>query len=119
MVTIGSSGWKPSVRTARSEGANIQGFSKPSERRPSSIPTRTMSDGSLCRARYDDGYSGCHGALLTCRSPVPREQIGDFVSGVIWKAGEHVSEPGLRIDVVHLAGFDQGINGGGTMAASV
>ena len=45
MVTTGSSGLKPSVRTASSQGANIQGFSKPSERRPSSTPTRTMSDG--------------------------------------------------------------------------
>ncbi len=35
------------------------------------------------------------------------------------KPGQHVSKPGLRIDVVHLAGFDQGIDGGGTMAASV
>ena len=29
-----------SVRTARSQGANIQDFSKPSERHPSSTPTR-------------------------------------------------------------------------------
>ena len=35
----GSSGLKPSVRTARSQGASIQGFSKQSERRPSSTPT--------------------------------------------------------------------------------
>ena len=48
-VTIGSSGLKPSVRTAWSEGANIQDFSKPSERRPSNTRTRTMSDGFLCR----------------------------------------------------------------------
>jgi hypothetical protein len=32
---------------------------------------------------------------------------------------QYVSEPGLRIDVVHLSGFDHGIDGGGTMAASV
>jgi hypothetical protein len=38
---------------------------------------------------------------------------------VIWKPGQHVSEPGLRIDVVRLASFDQGIDGGGTMTASV
>jgi hypothetical protein len=24
---------------------------------------------------------------------------------VIWKPGQHVSEPGLRIDAVHLAGL--------------
>src|SRR6202795_5376375 len=38
---------------------------------------------------------------------------------MIWTLGQHVSEPGLRIDVVHLAAFDKGIDGGGTMAASV
>jgi hypothetical protein len=37
---------------------------------------------------------------------------------VIWKAGEHVGKPSLEIDVIHLAGFDQGIDGG-TMGASV
>src|SRR6266849_6200506 len=56
--------------------------------------------------------------LLACL-PVPREQIGDFVGGVIWKPRQYVGEPGLRIDVVHLAGFDQSIDGGGTMAASI
>jgi hypothetical protein len=75
-----------------------------------------MSDGSLFNSgsRWDDGCSGCHGALLTCRSPIPRTKIGDFVGGVIWKADQHVSKPGLRIDVVHLAGLDQGVDGGGT-----
>ena len=57
--------------------------------------------------------------MLTCRSPVPWEQIGDFVGGVIWKVGQHVSKPGLRIDVVHLAGFDEGIDGGSAMAAGI
>src|SRR6266851_7931007 len=99
MVTIGSSGLKPSVRTARSQGANIQGFSKPSERRPSSIPTRTMSDGSPF-SQCDDGCSGCHGARLTCRSP--RKKVDEFVGGVIRQPVQHVSKPGLRIDVVHL-----------------
>ena len=51
--------------------------------------------------------------------PIPGKQFDDFVCGVIWKPGQHVSEPGLRIYVVHLAGFDQGIDGGGPMAASV
>src|ERR1700675_825225 len=64
--------------------------------------------------------SGSNGGLgLLVRLPIPREQIGDFVGGVIWKAGQHVGKPGLRIDVVYLASFDQGIDGGGTMAASV
>ena len=63
---------------------------------------------------------GSDGGLgLLVRLPIPWKQVGDFVGGVIWKPGQHVSEPGLRIDVVDLAGFDQGIDGGGTMAASV
>ncbi|MCP1846024.1 hypothetical protein ACVIHI_008515 [Bradyrhizobium sp. USDA 4524] len=56
---------------------------------------------------------------LLGRLPIPREQVGDFVDGVIRKPGQHVSEPGLRINVVHLAGFDQGIDSGGTIAASI
>ena len=63
--------------------------------------------------------SGCRGALLTCRSPVPWEQIVDFVGGVIWKAAQHVCKPGLRVEIVHLAGFDQGVDDGGAMAAPV
>lgn len=45
-------------------GGNIQGFSKPSERRPSSIPTRTMSDGSLFRAL--DETTGVQAATALC-----------------------------------------------------
>jgi hypothetical protein len=55
--------------------------------------------------------SGSNGGVgLLVRLPIPGKQVGDFVGGVIWKPGQHVSEPGLRIDVVHLAGFDQGID---------
>ncbi len=56
--------------------------------------------------------------LLGCL-PIPREQVGDSVDGVIWKPCQHVSEPGLRIEIIQLAGFDQGIDGGGTIAASI
>src|SRR6202162_5178253 len=64
--------------------------------------------------------SGSNGGLgLLVRLAIPGKQVGEFVGGVIWKPGQHVSEPGLRIDVVHLAGFAQGIDGGGTRPASV
>lgn len=53
------------------------------------------------------------------RLPIPGKKVSDFVGRVIWKAGEHVREPGLRIDVVQLAGLVQGIDSGGTIAASV
>jgi hypothetical protein len=64
--------------------------------------------------------SGSNGGLeLLVRLPIPWKQVSDFVGGVIWKLGQHVSEPGLRIDIVHLAGFHEGIDGGGAMAACI
>jgi hypothetical protein len=39
--------------------------------------------------------------------PVPGQQLIDPVSRVGGDAGEHVGEPGLRIDVVQLGGDDQ------------
>lgn len=39
------------------------------------------------------------------------------ITGCSGDAGEHVGEPGLRIDVVKLACDDQGIHGGSTLAA--
>jgi hypothetical protein len=38
---------------------------------------------------------------------------------MIWKPRQDVSKPSLRIDVVHLAGLGQRIDGGCAMAASV
>jgi hypothetical protein len=32
-------------------------------------------------------------------------QLGHSAGGVIWKQRQHVSEPGLWIDIVHLAGL--------------
>jgi hypothetical protein len=49
----------------------------------------------VCRKR-----SGSNGGLgLLVRLPIPGKQVGDFVGEVIWKPGQHVSEPGLRIPV--------------------
>ena len=54
---------------------------------------------------------GSHGGLgLQVRLPIPGQQVGDFVGGVIWKPGQHVSKPSLRIDVVHLAGLCRVLN---------
>ena len=74
MVTTGSSGLNPSVRTARSQGANIQDFSKPSERRPSSTPTRTRSDGSPCEAHETTGIQAATALSRRIRrSHTPRD----------------------------------------------
>ena len=39
--------------------------------------------------------------------------------GMVGDAGEHVGEPGLRIDVVELGGDDQAVDDGGALAAAV
>ena len=39
--------------------------------------------------------------------------------GVIWQAGQHVGEPGLRIDIVELGGGDQRVDRSGAPAAFV
>jgi hypothetical protein len=38
---------------------------------------------------------------------------------VIGQAGEHIGEPGARIDVIELAGFDERIDGGGALTTPV
>jgi hypothetical protein len=40
------------------------------------------------------------------------------LDGMLGDAVQNVGEPGLRIDVVHLAGFDQGIDSSGATATS-
>jgi hypothetical protein len=37
---------------------------------------------------------------------------------VIVDAGEHIGEPGARIDVVELSGLKQGVHDGGTLSAA-
>src|SRR5580658_582811 len=51
--------------------------------------------------------------------PVPGEQLIEPVSGVAGDAGEHVGQPGLGIDVVHLRSDDQAVHGRGAMAAPI
>ena len=50
---------------------------------------------------------------------MPGEQLVEPRGRVIGDAAQHVGEPGLRVDVVELGGRDQGVDGGGTLAATV
>jgi hypothetical protein len=62
---------------------------------------------------------GTHFSTLHLGSPVPRQQLVEPVDGVIVDAGEHVGEPGLRIDAVEVGGLDQRVHHGGALAAAV
>src|ERR1700738_1734275 len=45
--------------------------------------------------------SRCGGGLwLVACLPAPRKPVGNFIGGMIRQPGQHVGEPGLRIDVV-------------------
>src|SRR5512132_686082 len=57
--------------------------------------------------------------MLLWLADVPGKQVADAIDGVVGDAGEHVAEPGFWIEAVELGGLDQGIEGGGTITASV
>jgi hypothetical protein len=57
------------------------------------------------------------GLLLALALPVPRQEFVDPLGGLILQSRQDVCEPGLRIDVVELGGFDEGVDGGGAAAA--
>jgi hypothetical protein len=51
--------------------------------------------------------------------PIPGQKLVNALSGVILQAGEEVSEPGMRIDVVDPGRVDQGVDGGGAPATFI
>ena len=51
-------------------------------------------------------------------SPPPGEQLLEALGRVLSDAGQHVSQPGLRIDLVELGRHDQRRNGGSSIGAS-
>jgi hypothetical protein len=50
-------------------------------------------------------------ALVFWLANIPGEQVADAVDLVVGDAGEHVAEPGFRVEAVELGGFDQGVEG--------
>ena len=48
---------------------------------------------------------------------VPGRQFVDTVDRVVGDAGEHLGQVGLRIEAVQFGGFDDGVDGGGALAA--
>ena len=53
------------------------------------------------------------------RRPSPGRELVDLLCRVSGEAGEHVGEPGLRIDAVELGGLDEGVDGGCPLATVV
>ena len=57
--------------------------------------------------------------MLLWLADVPGKQVADAIERVVGDAGEHVAEVGFWIEAVELGGLDQGIEGGGAIAAGV
>jgi hypothetical protein len=51
--------------------------------------------------------------------PVPGKELIQPADRVIGDAGEHIGEPGLRVDVVELGGLDQRVEDGGALPAAI
>ena len=51
--------------------------------------------------------------------PIPGQQVGDPLGGMIGQSRQDIDEPGLRVDVIELGGLDEGVDGGGAPAAFV
>ncbi len=51
--------------------------------------------------------------------PVPGEELVEALGRMLGDAGEHVGEPGLGIDVVHLRRVDQGVHEGDSVTDAV
>jgi hypothetical protein len=52
---------------------------------------------------------GGFGMRLRRWMPVPRQQLGKFLHGMLGYSGKHIRERGLRANMVHLGGHDQAI----------
>ena len=65
---------------------------------------------------------GTHAASFTTlhlSGPAPWQQCGKVGDHVIVDTGEHIGEPGLRIDVIEPGGLDQRIHHGRPLAAAI
>src|SRR5713226_7768960 len=51
--------------------------------------------------------------------PVPRQKFIGARGRVIVDPAEHIGEPGLRVDIVHLGRDDQAVHGRGPLAATI
>jgi len=50
---------------------------------------------------------------------MPRQELVDPGGGLVGDVGEHVGEPGLRIDAVELGRGDQGVYRDGALATAI
>src|SRR5258707_10916536 len=62
---------------------------------------------------------GCSTVRLRTWPPVPRQELVDPAGRVLSDPGQHVGQPGLRIDIVHLGGDDQAVHRGGALPAMI
>jgi hypothetical protein len=52
-------------------------------------------------------------------APIPRQELIQFLDGMLGDASQDIGEPSLRINVVHFGRDDQAVHHRGPLAASV
>src|ERR1700733_1595225 len=63
--------------------------------------------------------SGCPTVMLRTWPPVPRQELVDPAGRMPSDPGQHVGQPGLRIDIGHLGGDNQAVFRGGALPTTV
>ena len=53
------------------------------------------------------------------RGAVPGQEVLDPIDRMIGDVGQHMAQPGLRVNTVELGRADQRVDGGGTLATAV
>jgi hypothetical protein len=77
------------------------------------MPARLMTTGEV-GAALSGGASGGD-----CVAPIPGHQCGELGDLVIGDPSQHISEPGLWINVAELGRLNQCQHDGGTLAATI
>jgi hypothetical protein len=70
---------------------------------------------AVCRS----GCSRCLVSLPVTAVPIPWQQFVEPLRGMLGDAGEHVGEPGQRIDVIELCRHDQCSHDGRALGAAL
>ena len=79
----------------------------------------SAKDRGIDWSRLARGSCSLIDALGISRGPIPGQQVVEALGGMSGDTGQHIGEPGLRIDVVHLGRDDQAVHHRGTRPAAI
>src|SRR6266568_1988359 len=88
--------------------------------KPSKMPVSPKPPSAQGPERFDNRYTRVSRVMLgRLALPIPRQEFVEPVNRVIGNVAQHVGEPSLRIDVVHLGGDDQAVHERRPLASAI